>query len=337
MEISVESVGKAFSEYVEKNRRQDGPAQPHNYLYASGRRKCLRRSVYECTQPALMPEFPADVKARFLRGEQRENDIRIGMERAGQLSNPHFDFIGSQEAVKIHDRKGRLIISGKIDGKILWANRDIWPCEIKSWNSNTVDRLTTFEDVLNNTWTWSGAHQLLSYLYATSSPKGLLILDRSGLPKLIEIRLEEHLTEMEAFLKDAETVVDHCEAGTLPDFTTDAAECSRCWAKGLICDPPIGSGEGTQIFTDPEVEQKLLRLLELEPAGEEYEDLEKWFKASFRGVEIGLAGSVVINGKWRPGTKTQLPDEVKNQVDALTQPFKVKIDKYAWLVKATKV
>jgi hypothetical protein len=338
MEPSIEVLNQALSDYIEAEnaRKQKGTPKPHSYLYASARRKCLRRSVIECSHPELLPQYDANAKARFLRGDQREIDLRMALTRAGQLSNPRFDFTGIQERIEIRDRKGRTIITGYIDGMIRWPIGSPWPTEIKAWSSNITDRIDTFEDICNNPWTWSGAHQLLSYLYANSVPMGVFVLDRSGLPKLIPVMLEENLERMEGFLQDANTVVDHIEAEILPDFIQDISECRRCPFYQSACNPPIKSGEGTQIFTDPDIEQKLLRYLEIEEVGEEYEALDKWVKGSFRGVEIGLAGSVLIQGKWRSLTSYPLPPDVKKDLDYLRAPFKKVDPKGSFSLTVTK-
>ncbi|NLT68040.1 MAG: hypothetical protein GXX84_15665 [Acidobacteria bacterium] len=311
-EPSVEAVRNALAEYIEsENMRRKSPPQPHSYLYASARRKCLRRSVLECTRPELMPEFEVETKARFLRGDQREVDLRLEMTRAGQLSDPRFDFIGIQEPVKIYDRKRRLVISGKIDGFIRWENGETWPTEIKAWHPNVVDRIQTFEDICNGPWTWSGAHQLLSYLYAKNVPFGIFALDRSGLPKLIPVSLEDNLQRMEDFLRDAESVVDHIESRSLPEVIKDPAECKRCWAYGSLCNPPLMSGEGARIITDPAIEQMLERRHELEDAADEFARIDKDIKARFRGVELAIAGTFLLEGKFGKLTKDNTPAEVK--------------------------
>lgn len=294
---SVEAVNNALGIYVDMIKGKK-PAAPHNYLYASARRKCLRRSVYECTRPELMPEYDTDTRAKFLRGEQREIDLRNELTKAGQISEPPFEFVGIQESVEILDRKGRMIIKGYIDGNIKWSDRSVWPAETKAWHPNLVDRVSCFDDLLMGTWTWSGAHQLLSYMYAKSVPFGVFILDRSGLPKLIPVSLEANLEHMESFLNDAESVVNHIEAGTLPDHIQDVDECGRCPFYQAVCDPPLMSGEGAQIITDPEVEQMLLRRDELRENSKEYTTIDKKIKSRFRGIDLAMAGKFLMQGVW---------------------------------------
>lgn len=309
---SVGAVLDAFKKYIIEDTKR-GPSIPRSYLYASARRRCLRRSVLEATEPQWFYDFDTEAKTRMRRGSQRERDIVIDLKRAGRFSEPEFDIIGEQESVKIHDRNGRLIISGKIDGWILWEDGSRWPLEIKSWSPFLTDRIEQFSDLYTNQWTWPGAHQLLAYLFAKPEPVGLLVLDRPGLPRLIEVRLEENLEQMEAFLEDAMTCVDHIEAGTLPDYINDASECKRCPAFGSRCNPPIGSGPGAQILSDPELEAMLTRRHELEPAADEFSEIDKQVKAQLRGVELGIAGRFLVEGKWGKNTTYPVPDDIKQK------------------------
>ena len=165
----------------------------------------------------------------------------------------------------------------------------------------------------------------------------MLIFTRPGLPRLIPVWLEEHYDLVEDFLQKAERAQDHKEAGTLPNYINDPSECKMCSFFGSVCNPPIGSGEGAQIFTDPEDEQKLIRMVELEPVADEYLSIEKWAKERFRGVEQGIAGSVFINGKWQKDTKYPLSADAKNQIDAIKAPFKKVEDKGKFFLTVTKL
>jgi hypothetical protein len=336
----LEAFQKAWAEHVEMENRR-GPADPHPYVYASSRRKCLRRMVYECTEPAAFPDFDTEAKARLARGNQRERDIVIDLMRVGRLCIPKFDFIGQQERVRIVDRKGRLIISGKIDGYIQWESGAIWPTELKSWSPFLTDKIFSFADLYTNVWTWSGAHQLLSYLYEKNAPYGLLVLDRPGLPRAIQVSLEDNLSQMEEFLRDATIVVDHIEAKTLPDFHDDPTECKRCPVFGSHCNPPF-KFDGADIITDEDTIQKAERYAELQTAVdaaglEEFEKLDKWAKERFRGIKQAIVGKCLVTGHWQKDTKYELTDDAKKQIDAIKKPFAKKVEEGKYFLTVSKV
>ncbi len=136
------------------------------------------------------------------------------------------------------------------------------------------------------------------------------MLDRSGIPKLLPVILNDHLDRMEEFLAKAERVVDHAQAGTLPDYINDPGECRRCDFFGATCNPPMSAG-GAVVLTDPELEAALTRREELKAAADEFDKIDKRVKAQLRGIEEGIAGPFVINGKWQKKTTTDLPADVK--------------------------
>lgn len=336
----LEAFQKAWSEHVQMENRR-GPADPHPYVYASSRRRCVRRMVYEATAPSAFPEFDVETKARLARGNQRERDISIDLMRVGRLCIPRFEFVGQQERVRIFDPKSRLIISGKIDGYIRWESGTIWPCEIKSWSPFLTDKIFSFEDLYRHYWTWSGAHQLLSYLYDKNAPYGLLVLDRPGLPRPVQVSLEDNLSQMEEFLRDATIVVDHIEAKTLPGFVDDPDECKRCPVFGSTCNPPLKFA-GAQVFTDDETIQKTERLAELEAnltaAGiEEYEALDKWSKVRFRGVKQAIVGKCLVTGRWQRDTKYNLPDDAKKKIEAIKKPFAEKVEEGKFFLSISRM
>lgn len=312
-----------------------------NYIYASSRRACRRRMVLEATHPSYFPDFDVDAKARFIRGEQREIDLRQALERVGQLCMPSFTVEGQQERITIHDRKGRKVIVGKIDCKIKWESRVKWPTEFKSWSPFITDKIFEFADLMRSPWTKSGAYQLLSYLYKFEEPYGLLVLDRPGLPRLIKVSLEDNIEMMEEFLQDATIAVDHIEAETLPGFIDDPEECKRCPLLGSHCNPPM-SYDGADVITDEETIAKVERLAELEKgiadAGlEEYENLDTWAKKRFRGVTMAIAGKCLVQGKWQRDTKYSLTDEAKKQIEAIKKPFAEKVEKGKFFLTISKV
>ena len=122
MATDLSALETAWAKHIEIQR----PARQYNdeidardYVYASARRRCLRRMVLEATHPSYFPEPEIDARARFIRGDQREIDLRQALERVGQLCIPSFTVVGQQERVFIRDRAGRVIIRGKIDGKVV--------------------------------------------------------------------------------------------------------------------------------------------------------------------------------------------------------------------------
>lgn len=333
----ITAIEKAWAEHVEMENRR-GPTDPHPYVYASSRRECRRRMYYECTEPNAFPQFDTDTKARFTRGNQRERDISIDLMRVGRLCIPRFDFIGQQEKISIIDRKGRKVISGKIDGFLKWESGASWPAELKSWSPFLTDRIFEFSDLFNNKWTKAGAFQLLAYLFEKNAPHGVMVLDRPGLPRLIQVSLEDHLDRMESFIADGEAVVDAIEAKEPPPFIQDPAECKRCPVFGSLCQP-VMSYEGAKIFTDELTIQKAERYADLQamPELEEFEVLDKWAKKTFRGVTQAIVGKCLVTGKWQKDTRYPVPEDVKSKIEELKKPYMESIAEGKYFLSIDKV
>lgn len=310
-EVVIQAVERAWETFLKRDRR---PASPHpTHVYAGAWRPCERRMVLEATAPHMQPAFDTMTLARFRRGNDRERDILSDLARMGRDAEPAFEVVGQQAHFGLVDRKGRSVIRGKVDAFLTMGRAYEYPIEVKAWSPMVVDRIETFEDLFANPWTRSGGYQLLAYLFGHALPLGFMVLDRSGLPKLIPVVLEEHLGKMEEFLGKAERVVDHCEAGTLPAYLEgDPAECQRCGFYGTTCQPPL-SAKNTTVVTDPEVELQLTRWHALKDAGREWASLDEKLKKQFRGTEQALAGCFAITGKWGRQTRVELPDDVKKQ------------------------
>src|SRR5262245_50260955 len=287
-----ETIGTAWAQFLTAG--QSAPT-PHDAVYASAYRRCDRRMVYELTQPQTLPPWPPETLARFRRGEDRERDLLADLMRMGRDASPRFSVIGQQQRFQLRDHKGRLAISGRVDARIE-IDRVSAPIEIKAWSPFIVDRIETFADLFDVPWTTAGAYQLLAYLFGAGEPFGFLLLDRSGIPKLLPVELEPNLDRMEEFLQKAERALDAVAAGELPPFLDDdPSECQRCPWYGHTCNPPLSS-PGTRILSDPELEAAINRRQELKAAADEYRDLDDDIKARLRGIESAVIGPFTIAG-----------------------------------------
>jgi hypothetical protein len=305
-----DAVHAAWATFLATDR---APMAPHPYVYASAWRACDRRMVYEMTQPDTLPPLPPEVIAKFRRGDDRERDLLQDLTRIGRGSEPPFKVHSQQQRFELKDHKGRVAIAGKVDARLEFSRDRRPPLEVKAWSPMMVDRIETFADVFENPWTRSGGYQLLSYLFGAGEPYGFLLLDRSGLPRLLPVELDANLDRMEEFLAKAERALDHRVAGTLPDFLADdTAECRRCPWYGHTCNPPL-SAVGASVLADPDLEASLERWHELKLAGQEFSALDRDIKARLRGVEQGIAGKFQILGRWGKQSRLDLPADLKKR------------------------
>lgn len=300
----------AFIAYLEQSRRT---ASPHpDRVFASQWRECARQMWYDCTSPQYAAPFPPEVLAKFRYGSDRETAMIIDLTQTGRQATPPFRVLRQQQDCTLRDRRGRPALRGKIDGFIEYAETSL-PFEIKNWSAYLTDRIETFADVLTNPYTKAGAYQLLVYMIAFGREWGMLLLDRSGIPKFIPVALtDDHLDAVETFLARAESVLDHVEAGTQPDYIEDAATCRRCPYYGTVCNPPLLAA-APNILLDPDLERALERRETLKAAGKEYDALDKDIKGRLRGVEHAMIGAFEISGAWAKSSRVVLPPDLKRQ------------------------
>jgi hypothetical protein len=266
---------------------------------------------YDCVAPDEQPVPDAELLAKFHVGNDRERDTIANLIRAGRDNDPPYNVVAQQERFDLRDRKGRVAISGKIDGRIEIAGKQP-PFEIKHWSPYLVEPIDRFDDLMRSPYTRGGAYQLLLYLLGLNEEYGLLILDRSGLPKVIDVELSPNLDHAEEFLSRAEHVIDAIEADTAPPYIDDPDECHRCGYYGGVCNPPE-LAIAPEIFTDPALEAALTRRDALKAAGDEYADLDAEIKKRLRGVTRAYCGPFEIVGTWGKSSRVELPDEIKKQ------------------------
>jgi hypothetical protein len=290
------------------------------------------------TQGDKVLPFPTEVKAKFRRGKDRERNTILDMQMIGRFAEPSFEVIAQQKPFQLRDHKGRIAISGKVDLILDFGRgKQQVPCELKDFFPAITDRIYTFDDVLRGKWTHKAARQTLCYLFGEGVEMGILVFTRPGLPKLIPVYLNDHMDLVEGFLTKAESALDHKEAGTLPNYIQDAEECKRCYFYGSVCNPPIMSGQGAQIITDPEVIDMIKRHDELEKSSDEYETLDKALKAKFRGFESAIAGNFLIQGKYQKNTTYQISEEVKLKIKELQRHFIKEDPKGKFFMKITNL
>lgn len=281
------------------------------YVYASGRRSCVRRMALDMMHPEDDSTPAPDALERMQIGREREASIVARLMQIGPRCAPPFEVVEGQRPFQIRDRDGVDLIHGKIDGRLQFDKTTRPVFEVK-WGES-FRHVETLEDLDRSPWTRHALDQLLSYLLAESEPWGFFILGRPGVPLFLRVELEEHLDRAERFLVDARRAVDAATGGALPEYTTSPAECRRCPHLGKACAPPLDFGEGVKVIDDPELIELAERREATAEAAQEYAKADKRLKESLRGVESGLLGPFGISGKWRPGTKYDVPKDVKEQ------------------------
>lgn len=328
-----------FVERVEGRPKSDDSKpyiQPN--VWAGQFSKCAREMTLRMTKGHELQPFPAETLAKFRRGKDRARNVKSDLEQAGRDAQPPFELVGAETRFELEEN-GTVVITGKVDWMTKFAIKGLLPVptEYKSWSPFLTDRIDCFEDLFENRWTRKGAYQLLAYLWATDSELGLMVLDRPGLPKVLPVSLfaneNANLKRVEEFLTIATTAVTHKNAGTLPDYINDVEQCKMCDFLGSHCQPPMLEGQGARIFTDEERSHKVARYWEIVEAGKEYAKLWDVIKEDFRGVEYGLCGDTLIEGKFGKQSKIEVPPDHQ----ALYESWKKTDPKGRFTLKLTRL
>lgn len=345
MTATAEQIQQAYEKFIESEERR-GPQQQRNSVYASSWTACTRQMALDMLRPDIKPPFQADTLANFRRGNDRARDIKSDMTRVGRSCDPPFDVIGAEERFELRDKKGRVVIVGKVDFRLKFAGqKGSAPVETKSWHPNLIQGIKQFDDLFGNRWTRKGAFQLLSYLYGSEEPVGFMLLDRPGIPRPLEVKLYDYLDRMEDFLQRAEIAMDAREqilkqitpaelqpaelfSDFLPPFTDDPSECRVCPFFGSACQPPL-SYQGASIITEEDVLASIERHDATDEPRREYkgihDELADYLKARVPKTATKdnkqqiIAGKYLVTAHWSPNTTYPVPDTVKagfKKVDA---------------------
>ena len=184
-------------------------------------------------------------------------------------------------------------VTGSVDGMV---NGKVFEC--KTCNPADFGRLNTAADLKASerfTRKWYG--QIQVYMLLADKPEAVLVLwDKMG-GRLKAIDVPQDLEEAQALLDRAARLNAALASKTPPDFHKDPSVCRKCPFFGRACAPPLDYGPGAAILTDDVLLSDLARRQELKDAAGEYERLDKKVKEQLRGVEMGVAGDFLIEGR----------------------------------------
>lgn len=299
------------------------PGELRSNVWASGMKDCGRALALDLIHPEDREPFDADSMERMQRGRERDRAVSVRLSESGAFASHRFDLERRQERFEIHDRReggelGPIIVTGKVDGVVSWDRPvefehsgnihvvKIVPLEIKS--GQAAMRCQTIEDVLTGVWTKHFLDQTLMYIYAANQkgaevPLGLLALEQSGVPLLLEVWLEDHLERVEEILTMARAAwnVRHKDAD-LPPETKDPTVCWRCDHFRKSCAPTTDYGPGVRLVDDPEMIEMLDRRGEIKPMSAEYTKLHGIIKKRFANLDVDQP---VAAGDWTLVKKKQ--------------------------------
>jgi len=306
------------------------------HSWASGWKPCRRAMCLDLTHPEDTV-FKGQTLERFRDGDAYERSAVAHLMRAGEVSDPTFEVECQQEHVEVRDRKGRVVITGKIDGKLAFrGKRDRVPFDVKSGTS--VQNATSLEALDRGRWTQAIIPQLSVYLLALGVDLGMLVLNRPGWPLLLDVPLDDKRLEVaEDFIQRATlaVAVKHDEE-RLPDFHSDTSVCMTCDHRGKSCAPPIDGGEGLKYIEDPALEAAAKTFVDLGEDARAFGRAKKKLQAAFRDRPlVSISGRYTVTGSAGQTTKHDIPEEIKAQYAAKVPTWTVNVERSSVVARPT--
>jgi len=282
---------------VVRAEKPDRHTLPRTHGWASMIRPCVRAMALDMTHPEDSPEWVGDRLWNMERGNKREGEIRRRLEQAGELMG--FEVTETQRYVEIKDRDNLLLCTAKIDGR-LYFSRAVQPVmEIKTGSS--FSNLERVEDFDKNPYTQGKDKQLLLYLYSFSEPFGCWIIEspRGGLPRVLPVRLEDHLDRAEQALQSQRQAVEHAlGVAELPPEIKDKTYCLQaCDHYNKSC-VPEGVPESKFGFTEePALVDAAAIVADHDQHRKDCDKARKRLATAFRGYDRALIGNFLLEGK----------------------------------------
>lgn len=308
---------KRLDQETEKRIKQY--PHPNNRASEAGH-PCIRFLVSARLNPELKSLHDVGLQRIFDEGNLHERAVLRELEEAG------FQVVEQQRSFEWKKFK----LTGHIDGKIKIDGKLI-PIDIKSCSPNIFPSIekSSPEEMLNSKYVWIRKYpaQTLLYMLMDGSEEGILLFkDKSTGRKCQKtFHLNDHLEYTESILKKLEIVNQYVEKGELPEIK-QSEECRRCDFAKTLCFPGQDFGPGFDIYTDEELEAKLIKRADLEEKAKEFKKLDEEIKAHFKGKNA-VVGDFLIESKEYERKSYKVPNEIKEQYLEIKPYFRTTIEK----------
>jgi len=294
---------------------------PNNRASEAGH-PCVRFLVLSRTSNELKVLHDVGLQRIFDEGNLHERAL------TREMADAEIEIVEQQRAFEW----SKFQLTGRVDG-LLSVNGDRIPLEIKSSSPNVFAAIRDLApiDMLKSKFSWIRKYpaQLLLYQLMQGSEYGLMVFKNKTTGEKCQkiFRLEGALLEYaESILKKIEAVNAHVALGTCPDAVL-IDDCKGCAFCKTACFPGADYGPGIDILQDPDLEAKLDRRGELEPAAKEFDSLDKEVKDGFRGRPGAVVGGWMIESKGYETTSYDIPKEIKLQYAVKKQAFRTSIER----------
>ncbi len=277
--------------------------------------ECLRYLVLERTSWQEKTLHDARLQMIFDMGNVVEQATLQDLREAG------FTIVEQQRAFSW----AKYQITGTIDCKLAIDGK-VYPTEIKSAAPYSFDSINSIEDMRRHKYHYARKYpaQLTLYLVMDGKDKGLFLFKNKSTGELKEIWLDLDYEFAESLIKKAEAINRHLVTGTLPEpMEYNDQICGDC-GYAHIC-LPDRIGKEVEVQDDGELVDLVRKYDALKASAKEFDEVDKKINEIVRGREKILVGDWFVEGKWYDKKSYDVPDEIKQQYEVVSQSWRKKI------------
>lgn len=286
-ELAQDIVNKRNFQLQHSNKR----TMPRNF-YASNIPDCMRQMVHSILDWDKKEAPNSGLLSLFESGKKEESNI-IKM-----LLDLGYEVINQQNPIQIKNRKGEIICTGRIDGKIVYKGV-AFPYEIKSMNDYSFNELNSIEDFEKSSLHRKYIKQLQLYMYGNEIEVGMFIISNFRQIKIIPVYLDYGLCEQ--IIQQLERAWEFVKKKEYPDpINYNPKICDWCPWEYLCSKTTIN--KPAELIDNKELEMLLNKRAELETSYKQYKEIDEQIKAPFKKREVLHA---VIGTKWEVVGKKQ--------------------------------
>jgi hypothetical protein len=264
---------------VERSLRAEAKLIPHQSNWASTLMDpCERRLVYQRVEwDKAQPPEPK-LQGIFETGRRIEKLVLNILNEIGAEAHPVWELLKPTSRAK-DNLLTQYHIGGIPDCFLRVVPSEGWPrmlgpVEVKTMDPNTFRRVQCVEQMRGNSWMQRYIGQLTLYELATNFERGwFLLVNKANLYdyRWIELPLDYCLAE--ALLQRAGRINTQVAQGSLPAKLNDPVECRWC-PFAYLCGPDHKTGGNLTVIGNPQLEEVLDRLEDLEETRQEIGALE---------------------------------------------------------------
>lgn len=233
---------------------------------------CMRYLVFDRTRWQDKQKHSIGLQYIFDEGNEQEKLVVKTLMDAG------FDIMEQQRSFS--EKKEN--ISGHID--LVLSHPEIMPDpvpgEIKSMSPFNFASVNSYSDIINHKHYYmrNYAAQMQMYLYLTEHENGLFIFKNKTSGKLKFIFAPIDYDYIDSLFKKAEKINAYAKEESPKyseiDATDDISICEGC-GYSHVCFKDKDFGQGTQIYDDDEIKEKIEQMKSLEESYRNYSELKK--------------------------------------------------------------